>query len=295
MATHNGEVWLKEQIDSIHNQLYVDITLFISDDVSGETEYYAFTNLVSTYKNIKVISHDKKFGSAGKNFYHLIVNVNIENFDYVAFADQDDIWNPNKLISHITLAEENNADGVSSNVIAFWPNGEKKLIVKSQAQKKWDFLFESAGPGCTFLMTPWLVGKVREQLSNPLSPAREVVLHDWLSYAVCRAHGRKWVIDPTPSLLYRQHDNNVVGANVGLKAKFARFKKLKQGWYRSEVTKISETCALISDEIELKKINTLLNHKNLKSQLHLLAYIPQARRKLTDRLVLLGLVLSFLF
>ena len=64
-------------------------------------------------------------------------------------------------------------------------------------------------------MTPWLVSKVREQLLDAHSPAKNVALHDWLTYAVCRAHGKRWVIDDKSSVKYRQHGNNVVGANVG--------------------------------------------------------------------------------
>ena len=80
----------------------------------------------------------------------------------------------------------------------------------------------------------WLVTKVREQLMDEHSPASNVVLHDWLTYAICRAYGHKWIIDSKPSIQYRQHQNNVIGANSGLKAKWARLIKLKQGWYRTE-------------------------------------------------------------
>ena len=242
-----------------------------------------------------MLSQKVKFGSAGRNFYRLIQDVDISGFDFIAFADQDDIWESDKLINHINLAEQHQADGVSSNVIAFWPGGNKRLIIKSNPPLKWDFLFESAGPGCTFLMTPWLVNNVRKLLVDENNPAKKVVLHDWLTYAVCRAHGRKWVIDSKPSVQYRQHQNNVIGANSGLKAKWARLVRFKQGWYRAEVTKVCQVCATISGRAEIRKILSLLTNKNIISQLKLLLYVSQARRNIFDRLVLFVLVLFFLF
>lgn len=295
MATYNGMKWIAEQINSVLNQTGIEVKLVISDDISYDDTRLFLESLAKDNSRMILLPNNGRFSSAGRNFYRLIVDVDVSDYDYIAFADQDDIWNSDKLINHINLAKQHSADGVSSDVIAFWPNGDQKRIVKSQSQKKWDFLFESAGPGCTFLMTPWLINKVREQLVDVQSPARQVVLHDWLTYAICRANGHKWIIDSTPSMLYRQHSNNVVGANVGLKAKLARLIKLKQGWYRAEVIKVAAVVALISDNSGLKKLNKLLNQKSFTSQIKLLVYVPQARRFALDRFVLFVLIASFIF
>ncbi len=295
MAVYNGINWLPAQIKSILNQHQVDISLFISDDFSSDGSYEYLQSLTLRGNRIQLLPQTTKFGAAGKNFYRLIQDVDITNYSYVAFADQDDVWEQDKLIRHILLINEHKADGVSSNVMAFWAGGKEKLIVKSQPQRSLDFLFESAGPGCTFLMTPWLVNKVREQLIDEKSVARTVNLHDWLTYAVCRAYGRRWIIDSKPTLKYRQHENNVVGANNGLKAKWVRLIKLRQGWYRAEVTKVSAVCAAISGKLEIKNILYSLTNKNIISQLKLLSCVPQARRKTLDRLILFISILCFLF
>ena len=286
MASYNGITWLPDQIKSILNQLNVDISLFISDDISQDGSYGYLQQSAVSDSRIQLMPQTEKFGSAGNNFYRLIQEVNITNYDYVAFADQDDIWEQDKLIRHIKLMQEHGVDGVSSNVLAFWANGKKKIINKSQPQRELDFLFESAGPGCTFLMTPWLVNKVREQLIDKNSLAKDIVLHDWLTYAICRAHGHRWMIDPNPSVKYRQHDTNVLGANTGFKAKFSRLQKLRQGWYRNEVLKIAQICNRISHNIETEKLGNLLATKNLFSQLKLLVYVTKARRSLLDRCLL---------
>lgn len=295
MATYNGSPWLKQQIDSVLNQQGVTVQLVVSDDNSTDNTVDCLNELTNTYTNIIVLPAMPRLGSAGKNFYRLILNADISGFDYIAFADQDDIWNSDKLINHIKLSRQYNADGLSSNVLAFWPNSTKKLIVKSQPQRKYDFLFESAGPGCTFLMTPWLVNQVRTQLNDSNSLAKLVALHDWLVYAICRAHGHKWLIDAEPSLEYRQHQANTLGANSGLNAKLTRLISLKQGWYRTEVSKVCQVAGLLSNDKNIMQIALLVKSRTLLSRFKLLRYLPELRRNFFDRLALGLSILLFLF
>ena len=286
MATYNGLNWLPEQINSVLNQVDVDLTLYVSDDCSIDGTLEFLERLAKSDNRVVVLPKTSRMGSAGKNFYRLLCDVYTSGFDYLAFADQDDIWNLDKLSRHVELIKVENAECVSSNVMAFWPDRSQKLIRKSQPQKTFDFVFESAGPGCSFLMTPWLVAKLREEIQSPNSPARDVLMHDWLTYAICRAHNRKWVIDPIPSLMYRQHANNVIGANSGIKAIVNRLRKINDGWYRGEVSKICDVVEGISHEQKLVKLSKLLKSDSFISRVRLLSYLPQARRKLLDRIVL---------
>ena len=286
MASYNGLQYIDAQIKSIADQVDCEVKLLISVDKSEDNTFYHLQDLKKNYEFIELLDYGAKYGSAAANFYRLVIEANLQGCDFIAFADQDDIWEPDKLIRHIKQMQEHGVDGVSSNVLAFWANGKKKLVNKSQPQRELDYLFESAGPGCSFLMTPWLVNKVREQLIDKNSLAKDIVLHDWLTYAICRAHGHRWLIDPNPSVKYRQHVNNVIGANAGWKAKWVRLQKLRQGWYRNEVLKIAQICNRISHNIETEKLGNLLVTKNLYSQLKLLAYVTKARRSLLDRCLL---------
>jgi len=294
MATYNGKQCLPEQIDSILQQVDVELKLFVSDDGSTDGTLEYIKQLADSDSQVVMLPKTERMGSAGKNFYRLIRDVDVSGFDYVAFADQDDIWNNNKLSSHVDLIRANDAEAVSSNVMAFWPDGRQKLIVKSQPQQDFDFLFESAGPGCTFLMKPWLVNKVKDQLLNN-EAAKEVTMHDWLTYAVCRAHGKRWIIDTTPSMYYRQHEHNVIGANSGFRAIWARLKKIKSGWYRHEVALIARVVALIKPDQKISKLQKIIQGTTIRGQLGLLPYAFRGRRKLTDRLILILSVLFFIF
>ena len=286
MASYNGMQYIDAQIQSIADQVDCEVKLLISVDKSDDNTFYHLQDLKKQVKFIELLAYGVKYGSAAANFYRLVTEANLQGYDYMAFADQDDIWEPDKLSRHVRLAKLSGASGVSSNVVAFWPDGKTKFINKAQSQRGLDFLFESAGPGCTFLMTLWLLEKVRDQLLSENSLAKEVALHDWLVYAVCRAHGHKWIIDSNPSVQYRQHENNVIGANAGWKAKWVRLQKLREGWYRNEVIKITKICNAISPTIETEKLGNLLATKNLFSQLKLLAYVAKARRSLRDRCLL---------
>lgn len=295
MATYNGREWLSDQVESILQQVSSDLTLFISDDHSTDGTHEYLKQLAESDSRVVVLPKIDRMGSAGKNFYRLVCDIDISGFDYVAFADQDDIWNPDKLFRHVNLIQAQNAECVSSNVMAFWPDGSQKLIRKSQSHKSHDFIFEAAGPGCTFLMTPWLVAKLREEIQSSNSPAKEVVMHDWLTYVICRAYKRKWVIDPVPSLMYRQHANNVIGANSGIKAVVNRLRKINDGWYRGEVSRICDVAVGINPDPKLIKLAGLLKARTLMSQLQLLPYVFQGRRKFVDRCVLGLAILLFMF
>lgn len=295
MATYNGKQWLSEQVSSTLQQVGVDLTVFVSDDHSTDGTLEYLNELAQSDSRVVVLPKRVRMGSAGKNFYRLVCDVDIRSFDYVAFADQDDIWNLDKLSRHVNLIQSENAECISSDVMAFWSDGSQKLIHKSQPQKAHDFIFEAAGPGCTFLMTPWLVAKLREEIQSAKSQAMDVVMHDWLTYTICRAHKRRWVIDSLPSIMYRQHANNVIGANSGIKAFVNRLHKINDGSYRGEVSKICDVAVGISRDPKLIKLSGLLKTRTFMSQLELLPYVFQGRRKFVDRVVLGLTILFFVF
>ena len=295
LAAFNGTRWFAGQLDSILTQICVAVIVFVSVDASIDgTEDFVDAHAQADSRII-VLPHGEHFGGAAPNFFRILRDIDLNGFDYICFADQDDIWEHDKLIRHVRLIKNNDLEGVSSNVLAFWPDGKTKFIDKAQPERELDFIFESAGPGCTFMMTPWLVGKIKDVLGDKPNVANQVDLHDWLVYAVCRALGKRWHIDSTPSLQYRQHDKNVVGANSGIKAKLARLKKISNGWYRAEVLKILSVTRQLSNDPKLEKISRILEKKDFLSRLKLLQFIPQARRKMSDRIFLALMIIFGLF
>lgn len=218
LAAYNGEKYIKEQILSIVNQTLKPSLIIINIDKSNDKTLKIIEDCILNYPIIKILSSNKRFGSPGSNFLYMFQNLDFSNYDFIALSDQDDIWQKDKLKKAIYVLDKG-VDGYSSDVEAFWINGKKKSIIKSQNQKSFDYLFESAGPGCTYVLSKNLTIRFQKFVKVNRIKLRTITqYHDWLIYAFARSHNFKWYIDPYISLQYRQHSLNEVGANVGLNA-----------------------------------------------------------------------------
>ncbi|WP_027015175.1 glycosyltransferase [Comamonas composti] len=235
LAAYNGEKWLAEQMQSILSQKEVEVRVFVNLDKSNDASESIIAEMAQKDERISFLGKGV-FGSAGKNFYSLIKNEKIPgDFDYYCLADQDDVWLLDKLSRAVECLRAGPASGYSSNVTAFWPSGKRQLIVKSQAQRKWDYLFEAAGPGCTYVLDARLYGDLSDFLRSSEIAVERFEAHDWLIYAFARSRGYTWMIDQRASMLYRQHEKNQVGANSGLKAYRKRFQAVMSGEWFSKI------------------------------------------------------------
>jgi rhamnosyltransferase len=227
LAAYNGENYIGQQLQTILNQTHKPYKILINIDQSSDKTESIVKEFAKTSTEIQILSSYKRFGSGASNFIDLLKNTDLKSFEYIALSDQDDLWKEDKLEKAIQKLQQG-YDGYSSNVEAFWKDGRKKIILKNQPQKNFDHLFESAGPGCTFVMTKKLALSLQEffkrghlnQLNN---------YHDWLIYAYARSNGFKWHVDSYPGIEYRQHAANVFGANVGIKAFISRVKRVLNG------------------------------------------------------------------
>lgn len=249
LAAYNGEGYIDAQINSILNQIGVDVTIFISVDRSSDKTHESCVAFSKEHLNVHILPYGERFGGAAQNFFRLIRDVDFADFDYVAFADQDDIWFSEKLDRAIKKIHESNVDAYSSSVMAFWPDGKKKLIQKAQPQRAWDYLFEAAGPGCTYVINMPLATKIKSTVVESWVDINKLALHDWFCYAYARANGFNWYIDEWPSVLYRQHTTNQVGANVGLTAFKYRIRRVLNGWGIQQSQLISNLIGLNSSEL----------------------------------------------
>jgi rhamnosyltransferase len=230
LAAYNGIAYLQEQIDSILLQEGVMVELFISVDISIDGSERWIDEIALDDSRIHVLPHGQKFGGAAPNFFRLFRDVSFNNFDYISLSDQDDIWLPQKLLRAQQVLEGRSAQAYSSNALAFWEDGKTAFICKSQAQTQWDYLFEAAGPGCTYVLKIALAKEIQLVAIEKLGDIAMVGLHDWFIYAYARSKGYRWHIDDQALIHYRQHSQNQVGINSGLKAFVHRARKVSSGW-----------------------------------------------------------------
>lgn len=230
LAAYNGMAYIKLQIESILSQRNVDVRIFISIDKSNDGTEAHLVNWMQSESRLTLLPFGQRFGGAGPNFYRLLRDVDLTGFDYLSFADQDDLWHPEKLWRAHTLMTIQDAAGYSSNFTAFWPTGKSRLVNKALPQRTYDFLFESAGPGCTYVLNSNLATSLQELVRSADDSLLRVDYHDWLAYAFARCHNFPWVIDNWSSMQYRQHAHNQIGVNSGWRSFWLRAKKILNGY-----------------------------------------------------------------
>jgi rhamnosyltransferase len=285
MATYNGAKYIEEQIKSILNQRGVNVALYISDDLSTDATLSIIQGFL-LYGNVHLLANQNKFGSAGKNFFSMIERVDFDDFDFVAFADQDDVWYDDKLFkSALHLQQTEGCAGVSSCVEAYWPDGRVFYVNKAMPQKEFDYFFESAGPGCTYLFRSSFASKLKLLLKSKPWIHTSVFFHDWLVYSYARKMNYGWHVLPFSTIKYRQHGNNETGVNAGFSALMIRVKKLKSGWAFDQVYAVAKA---VGYEDDLKFFFPVRARANFKFFLN----FRKMRRKLSDALIL---SLIFLF
>ncbi|NNU81990.1 glycosyltransferase [Halovulum dunhuangense] len=238
MATHNGGAWVGAQLESILASEGVAVHVFVSDDNSTDRTLEVARHVCADRMTLLPA---RRHGSAARNFFRLLLDVDWSDFDHVALADQDDIWRADKLHRAVGRIRAGGLDAYSSDITAFWPDGRRRYIRKSQPQRSRDHLFESGGPGNTFVLPRASADFLRRRL-RATDPAllHRVDAHDWLIYAILREAGMTWGIDRFPGLDYRQHAVNVMGAATGIAALRKRLGMIRSGWYLDQVRLIAD-------------------------------------------------------
>lgn len=287
LAAFNGIHYLSDQIKSILNQRDVEIEILINVDKSSDGSENLCRNFSKADPRVKILKCGRIYGNASSNFIELFFNIKQFKFDYVSLSDQDDIWDNDKLIRAHILMKSSKANCYSSDVFAFWESGKKVYLKKSYPFKRYDFLFESAGPGCTYVLDKKIVQAFLFFISNSqIELINKVLYHDWFIYAFARKNNFKWIIDSRASMLYRQHNLNVIGARFGFNAYLIRVLKILAGVGFSQHV-------LIANLIGIKNKSLILNNKR---NLFLGILTPyKFRRKFTDQCLFSIICLIFIF
>lgn len=102
MCTYNGERFLKEQLDSIINQSYPIYELIIQDDRSTDDTLNIVKEYASRYPFFKVFVNEQNLGY-NRNFLSALLKA---TGDAIAIADQDDIWDKEKIQKQINKLNE---------------------------------------------------------------------------------------------------------------------------------------------------------------------------------------------
>lgn len=296
LATFNGGKYVRQQVESIAEQRDVYVELSISDDGSTDNTVSELLDELKRWNGLSVTVAIRKLGSASGNFFRLLLDADVHNFDFIALSDQDDIWDSHKLSRAASEISKSNAAGYSAAVTAQWDDGSSTFLSQCSQITEADYLFEGAGQGCTFVLRADLVEKLQSLLRNRISELPKIHYHDWLIYATCRSLGLRWSFDSYSCMAYRQHSSNDTGARSNIAGIAKRLRAIRSGWYAEQVVAIADHCAYIAgkDSVAANLISKIIAaHSSFWSRLSLMVFVfKSSRRRLADRLVL---CLSVLF
>lgn len=234
-------------------------------------------------------------GSAAQNFLKLVRVRSAKGFDYVALSDQDDIWHPDKLSRACRRLEEGAASGYSSATLARWESGRSLLLKLSGTQNRSDFLYEGAGQGCTFVLTCALYERIRHFVSKHGDLTNALHFHDWAIYALARTWNLRWIFDPTPSMIYRQHASNDTGARGSARSILKRLRLVQNGWYAAQLRIICALCSTAAPDNETVAAwrSALQLPRGLRRRARLAYLCMRAgRRRMRDNMVVVAACLA---
>ncbi|GAC1375387.1 MAG: glycosyltransferase family 2 protein [Aquirhabdus sp.] len=231
MCTYNGEKYLEEQLQSFEQQTHQNWKLFVSDDGSKDRTLEILKTYQAKWGEEQLIITNGPRKGFAPNFLSITCNSTIRA-DYYAYSDQDDIWCEDKLARAVNeLQTKNNDIPLLYCTRTQLIDNNKTTIGYSQLfAKRPDFrnaLVQSLAGGNTMVFN-----NVLKNLAITAGADINVVFHDWWLYIVATACGGSVIYDITPSLLYRQHDQNLVGSNYDMAARLNRLKMLRKGQYR---------------------------------------------------------------
>ena len=203
MSTYNGDWYIKEQLESIYAQKGVDVTLLVRDDGSRDGTC-ALLDYEQTEGHLTWYTGEN-LGPAC-SFWNLLEMA--PQSSYYAFADQDDVWDENKLAAAVALLEkagDSPALYFSQTRLVDKDLNEIKSVRIAPLLTFGEALSYQFVTGCTMV-----INDAMRRILKKYTPSF-IRMHDVWMYDVALAVGARVFFDPVPHISYRQHGNNAVG------------------------------------------------------------------------------------
>lgn len=224
LGSFNGGKFLKEQLASFSAQTLEHWNLLVSDDGSSDDTL----DILARFKTEVAGQHEvtmvngPRLGCA-RNFLSLLQQVP-EGTSLVALSDQDDVWLPEKLERgriEIEAASEGARPVLYSSGSIICDENLGRVSTSPAFKNRPSFrnaLVQSIGGGNTMMLN----GPAIRLLKAAAQEAGSVTVHDWWIYQIISGCGGRVIRDNTPTLYYRQHAKNVIGANISIHGKLHR-------------------------------------------------------------------------
>ncbi len=234
MCTMEGQQFLAHQLNSIATQSHPRWSIWASDDGSADHTHAILEYYQAHWGADRISIHEGPAEGSTANFLSLTCRADIDA-DYFAYADQDDIWEADKLERAVAWLQS-----VPPDVPALY--GSRTLLVDARNQHiGYSPLFERE-PSFRNALVQSIAGgntmvfnRAARDLLRLAGEDVGAVTHDWWAYMLVSSCGGRVHYDPYPTVRYRQHDANQFGANRSLPAQWRRLRQLLQGRFRGWV------------------------------------------------------------
>lgn len=215
MASYNGAQFIGEQIESIIAQTYSNWELVIQDDGSTDRTIDIIKEYCAKESRIRFYTNDSEYHGPFYNFWSLFNKCKLQGvFAYYMFADQDDIWNPDKLVTMINFISKKELPFLMFADMGLCDyNGnvtDKSLNVhfKMGSRDRYNVFFSHKVFGCNMICNKALFELV--PVIDISDERVKTLSHDnfFTKYAVTFG-GIEYIDKQT--MLYRRHEKSVTG------------------------------------------------------------------------------------
>jgi glycosyltransferase involved in cell wall biosynthesis len=254
MGTCDGARFLAAQLASIAAQSHRDWRLVASDDGSGDDTRALLAAFRAGQGAGRVEIREGPRAGFAANFLGLAGDPGIAA-DFYAFADQDDLWHPDRLARGLArlapLPQERPALTGGRTRLIDEDGTELGLSPEFRAPPGFgNALVQSIAGGNTMLFNA-----AAKRLFEAV-PDVAVVAHDWWAYQLVSGAGGTVIYDPEPMVCYRQHRGNLIGGNQGLRAQGERLRLLLAGrmaeWTDTNLAALETAAPLLTAEARAK-------------------------------------------
>lgn len=265
LCTYNGERFLREQLESIARQTYPGWVVSVSDDGSTDSTLAILQEYKEKWgeEKLRVFSGPRQGFAA--NFISLACLSEVQS-EFYAWADQDDIWLDHKL--QIALDQ---LKAIPQDIPALYC-GRTELINEDRQSIGLSPLFnrpatfsnalvQSIGGGNTMVFNHAACRLLREAGKD-----LTIVSHDWWAYLAVTGVGGRILYDAIPTILYRQHDDNIIGSNSSFFSRINRLRMVFEGRFRS--WNESNIRALESIDYRLSEENRSILNNFMEARAH---------------------------
>lgn len=228
LCTFNGDHFLREQMDSIAAQSHQNWVVYASDDGSTDGTLEILHQYQQSWgKERLVLSRGPRSGFS--NNFLAVLGQACGRHAYYAFCDQDDLWHPSKLERALNWLQQQPARLPSlycgrTRIIDFTGKAIGFSPLFSKRPSFENALMQSLAGGNTMVINQASCDLLKETPANT-----PLVCHDWWAYLLVTGCGGNVYYDPTPTLDYRQHNRNVIGANTSIKSRLNRLNRMLKG------------------------------------------------------------------